>query len=161
MYIVSNLVYVDSMISLKKKFNEIVDVFFKKDLEFIKLRNVVCKDILRYEGDDKPGLKKVETMGAKNLAQYTNAKLKECAKLDAADKIEEILNNIILIFESLMAQHKYLAEHQVLMSKRLLEPYNSKPNSDIERLLIRKLEHIIGSTDVNKHIGMLKDYEYS
>lgn len=52
-------VFIESMIALKKKLNEIVDVFFKKDLEFTKLRNQVCKDILRYEGDEKLGTKKI------------------------------------------------------------------------------------------------------
>lgn len=127
------------MIALKLKFNDIVENFFRKDLEFTKLRNVVCKDILRYEGDEKLGIKKIEFMGARNLAQYANFKMRECAKLDAADKVEEILENISLIFQSLMSQDKFLSEHQIAMSKRLLEPYTNKPNSDVERILIRKL----------------------
>lgn len=87
-------------------------------------------------------------MGAKNLAQFTDKKVKECAKIDAADKVEEILNNIILIFQSLMSQDKYLSEHQIAMSKRLLEPYNTKPNSEVEKLLITKLGQIVGPKDI-------------
>ena len=112
-------VYVEGIIDLKKKCNLIVEQFFCKDVEFVKLKNQVFKDILRYEGD-KDDKKKIDFMGAKNLAQYSDKKIKDCAKLDAENKKEEILNNIILVFESLMAHDVFLIEHQKTLSKRLL-----------------------------------------
>ena len=60
-----------------------------------------------------------------------------------------------------MSQDKYLTEHQIAMSKRLLEPISNKPNSDVERLLIRKLEQIVGPKDISKHLEMLRDYDNS
>ena len=67
-------------------------------------------------------------MGAKNLAQDTDRKIIECARLESEDKREEILNNIVLVFESLMAPDVFLIEHQKAMKKRLLELYSGKPS---------------------------------
>ena len=81
--------------------------------------------------------------------------------MDAADRVDEILNNIILIFQSLMSQDKFLSEHQIAMSKRFLEPYTNKPNSEIQKLLITKLSQIVGPKDVEKHLGMIRDFDWS
>ena len=138
----------NDLLKLREKYDEIVAKSFDKDplmqtsmkLSFEKCINKSTKTTLA-------------------LTLYTDYLLKKGIKGMDENKIDQIFEQIILLFRYISAKDIFESYYKTYLSKRLLNAHSL--SDDAERLMIRKLKTECGSHYTSKIEGMLIDMRLS
>ena len=137
--------FIFELIKFKKEMNNFVKEHFKDIIYFQDINNKTFSSFMKKE------------KFVKELCKYLDYCMKIGFKGKSEEEIENILNDIILIFKCLNSKLEFQIESEKNMSKRLLK--NESLSIITEQKLISKLKEEAGVTYVIKMSGMVNDLE--
>ena len=137
--------YIIELIKFKKEMDIFVKEHFKNNIYFQDINHTTFSSFMKKE------------KFVKELCKYIDYCMKIGFKGKSEEEIENILNDIILLFKCLNSKLEFQIESEKNMSKRLLK--NESLSIIIEQKLISKLKEEAGVTYVIKMSGMVNDLE--
>ena len=141
---------IPALIELIKEIDKFILLYFDKDsIESI-------KEKIRL---NLTNIMKDKRIFAYSLSDYIDYCMTELFKDKSQEEIEQILNDIIFIFNIINIKLIFKDEFEMKLSQRLLN--NLSISLEYEKLFISKLKNIIGATYTSEMISMINDYEES
>ena len=141
---------IPALIELIKEIDKFILLYFDKDsIESI-------KEKIRLNLTD---VMKDKSIFAYSLSDYIDYCMTELFKDKSQEEIEQILNDIIFIFNIINIKLIFKDEFEMKLSQRLLN--NLSISLEYEKLFISKLKNIVGATYTSEMISMINDIEES
>ena len=141
---------IPALIELIKEIDKFILLYFDKDsIESI-------KEKIRL---NLTNIMKDKRIFAYSLSDYIDYCMTELFKDKSQEEIEQILNDIIFIFNIINIKLIFKDEFEMKLSQRLLN--NLSISLEYEKLFISKLKNITGVTYTSEMISMINDYEES
>ena len=141
---------IPALIELIKEIDKFILLYFDKDsIESI-------KEKIRL---NLTNIMKDKRIFAYSLSDYIDYCMTELFKDKSQEEIEQILNDIIFIFNIINIKLIFKDEFEMKLSQRLLN--NLSISLEYEKLFISKLKNIVGATYTSEMISMINDIEES
>lgn len=140
---------VGDLLKMKKTLDRIIDECFESNEKFIQAE----KDAFDYFINTRPN------KPAELVAKYMDAKLRAGNKEATDEELENLMDDVIVIFRFIQGKDVFEAFYKKDLAKRLL--LGRSASVDAEKSMLSKLKHECGAGFTTKLEGMFKDVELS
>lgn len=148
-------VYVDALLEIHGKYQQLVNVAFGGESEFVRALDNACKEFVNRNQICKSS----STRSPELLAKYTDTLLKKGAKAAEESELEEMLVQIMVVFKYIEDKDVFQKFYSRMLAKRLV--HTSSVSDDAETSMISKLKEACGFEYTNKLQRMFQDIQTS
>jgi cullin 1 len=148
-------VYVDALLEIHSKYQQLVNVAFTGESEFVRSLDNACKEFVNRNQICKSS----STRSPELLAKYTDSLLKKGAKAADESELEELLVQIMVVFKYIEDKDVFQKFYSRMLAKRLV--HTSSVSDDAETSMISKLKEACGYEYTNKLQRMFQDVQIS
>ena len=148
-------VYVDALLEIHGKYQQLVNVAFTGESEFVRSLDNACKEFVNRNQICKAS----STRSPELLAKYTDSLLKKGAKAADESELEELLVQIMVVFKYIEDKDVFQKFYSRMLAKRLV--HTSSVSDDAETSMISKLKEACGYEYTNKLQRMFQDVQIS
>lgn len=147
--------YVEAILSVRKKYNEIIQKAFLDDSKFVTSIDKACREFINKNKICQSNINKSPEL----LAKYSDSLLKKSNKISEDGEIDDILKDIMTVFKYIEAKDVFQKFYSKTLAKRLV--YGTSASDDMEESMISKLKEVCGSEYTNKLQRMFTDISVS
>jgi cullin 1 len=148
-------VYVDALLEVHGKYQQLVNVAFTGESEFVRSLDNACKEFVNRNQICKSS----STKSPELLAKYTDQLLKKGAKAADESELEELLVQIMVVFKYIDDKDVFQKFYSRMLAKRLV--HTNSVSDDAETSMISKLKEACGFEYTNKLQRMFQDVQIS
>lgn len=148
-------VYVDALLEIHTKYQDLVNVAFAGESEFVRSLDNACKEFVNRNQICKSS----STRSPELLAKYTDQLLKKGAKAADESELEEMLVQIMVVFKYIEDKDVFQKFYSRMLAKRLV--HTNSVSDDAETSMISKLKEACGYEYTNKLQRMFQDVQIS
>ncbi|EXJ89285.1 Cullin 1 [Capronia epimyces CBS 606.96] len=148
-------VYVDALLEIHGKYQQLVNVAFNGESEFVRSLDNACQEFVNHNQVCKSN----STRSPELLAKYTDQLLKKGAKAADETELEELLVQIMVVFKYIEDKDVFQKFYSRMLAKRLV--HSSSVSDDAETSMISKLKEACGYEYTNKLQRMFQDVQIS
>jgi cullin 1 len=149
-------VYVETVLSVWRKYAELVKAAFQNDAGFVASLDKACRRFLNNNpvtgGADGGGS---SSKSPELLARYCDQLLKKGSKGASESDVENILDDILIVFKYIEEKDVFLLFFSKMMAKRLIQ--ESSASEELEASMISKLKSVSGFEYTTKLQRMIQD----
>lgn len=149
-------VYVETLLKVFKKYNELVSGPFQGDPKFVAALDKACR---RYMNDNAISKSTTVSKSPELLARYSDKLFKKSAKNPEEDEMEAHLNDIMTIFKYLEEKDVFMTFYSKNLANRLIQ--GTSASEDSEGSMIGKLKSACGFEYTSKLQRMFTDITVS
>lgn len=148
-------VYVDALLDVHQKYQQLVTVAFTGESEFVRSLDNACKEFVNRNDVCKSNSSRSPEL----LAKYTDQLLKKGAKAADESELEDLLQQIMVVFKYIEDKDVFQKFYSRMLAKRLVNV--SSVSDDAETSMISKLKEACGFEYTNKLQRMFQDVQIS
>ena len=148
-------VYVDALLEVHSKYQQLVNVAFAGESEFVRSLDNACKEFV----NRNQVCKQSSTRSPELLAKYSDQILKKGNKTAEESELEEMLVQIMVVFKYIEDKDVFQKFYSRMLTKRLV--HTSSVSDDAETSMISKLKEACGFEYTNKLQRMFNDIQIS
>ena len=148
-------VYVDALLEIHSKYQQLVNVAFNGESEFVRSLDNACQEFVNHNQVCKSN----STRSPELLAKYADQLLKKGAKAADESELEELLVQIMVVFKYIEDKDVFQKFYSRMLAKRLV--HTSSVSDDAETSMISKLKEACGYEYTNKLQRMFQDVQIS
>lgn len=148
-------VYVDALLDIHGKYQQLVTVAFTGESEFVRSLDNACKEFVNRNEVCKANSSRSPEL----LAKYTDSLLKKGAKAADESELEDLLQQIMVVFKYIEDKDVFQKFYSRMLAKRLVNV--SSVSDDAETSMISKLKEACGFEYTNKLQRMFQDIQVS
>jgi len=148
-------VYVDALLEVHSKYQQLVTVAFTGESEFVRSLDNACKEFVNRNEVCKSNSSRSPEL----LAKYTDQLLKKSAKAADETELEDLLQQIMVVFKYIEDKDVFQKFYSRMLAKRLVNA--SSISDDAETSMISKLKEACGFEYTNKLQRMFQDVQIS
>lgn len=148
-------VYVDALLDIHSKYQQLVTVAFTGESEFVRSLDNACKEFVNRNEVCKSNSSRSPEL----LAKYTDSLLKKGAKAADESELEDLLQQIMVVFKYIEDKDVFQKFYSRMLAKRLVNV--SSVSDDAETSMISKLKEACGFEYTNKLQRMFQDIQVS
>ncbi|KAK4948142.1 ubiquitin ligase (cullin) of SCF [Elasticomyces elasticus] len=148
-------VYVDALLEIHGKYQQLVNVAFNGESEFVRSLDNACQEFVNHNQVCKSNT----TRSPELLAKYADQLLKKGAKAADESELEELLVQIMVVFKYIEDKDVFQKFYSRMLAKRLV--HTSSVSDDAETSMISKLKEACGYEYTNKLQRMFQDVQIS
>lgn len=148
-------VYVDALLDVHSKYQQLVTVAFTGESEFVRSLDNACKEFVNRNDVCKSNSSRSPEL----LAKYTDQLLKKGAKAADESELEDLLQQIMVVFKYIEDKDVFQKFYSRMLAKRLVNV--SSVSDDAETSMISKLKEACGFEYTNKLQRMFQDVQIS
>lgn len=148
-------VYVDALLEIHGKYQQLVNVAFNGESEFVRSLDNACQEFVNHNQVCKSNT----TRSPELLAKYADQLLKKGAKAADESELEELLVQIMVVFKYIEDKDVFQKFYSRMLAKRLV--HASSVSDDAETSMISKLKEACGYEYTNKLQRMFQDVQIS
>ncbi|KAK5944582.1 ubiquitin ligase (cullin) of SCF [Knufia obscura] len=148
-------VYVDALLDIHSKYQQLVNIAFTGESEFVRSLDNACKEFVNRNEVCKSNSSRSPEL----LAKYTDQLLKKGAKAADESELEELLQQIMVVFKYIEDKDVFQKFYSRTLAKRLV--HVSSVSDDAEMSMISKLKEACGFEYTNKLQRMFQDIQTS
>eukprot|EP01090_Pellita_catalonica_P012433 TRINITY_DN2700_c0_g1_i1.p1 TRINITY_DN2700_c0_g1~~TRINITY_DN2700_c0_g1_i1.p1 ORF type:complete len:762 (+),score=116.57 TRINITY_DN2700_c0_g1_i1:78-2363(+) len=149
--------YVETILSVYKKYNTLVIGSFKSDPGFVASLDKACRSFINDNAVCK--LAKSASKSPELLARFTDGLLKKSAKNPEEQEMEELLNDVMVVFKYIEDKDVFQTFYSKNLAKRLI--HGTSSSEDLEGNMIGKLKSACGYEYTSKLQRMFTDMTVS
>jgi cullin 1 len=147
--------YVDTLLEVHKKYNDLVQSAFNGEHGFVAALDKACGEFVNRNKVCRGASSKSPEL----LARFCDQLLKKSAKNPEEDELEEVLNNVMIVFKYVEDKDVFQKFYSKMLAKRLVN--GSSASDDTEGSMISKLKEACGFEYTSKLQRMLTDMSLS
>ncbi|KAG0050195.1 hypothetical protein BGZ83_005027 [Gryganskiella cystojenkinii] len=144
-------VYVDSLLEVHKKYNDLVQKAFRGEAGFVASLDKACREFVNRNKICKTSTSKSPEL----LARYCDALLRKSSKNPEESDLEEILNSIMTVFKYVEDKDVFQKFYSKMLAKRLVN--DTSASDDAEAGMISRLKEACGVEYTSKLQRMFTD----
>ncbi|KAJ3340603.1 hypothetical protein HDU93_006718 [Gonapodya sp. JEL0774] len=144
-------VYVESLLSVHKKYDAMVREAFKNDAGFVAALDKACREFVNRNNVCRVNSSKSPEL----LAKFCDSLLRKSAKVAEEGEVEEALNNVMIVFKYVEDKDVFQKFYSKMLAKRLVN--ESSASDDLETSMISKLKEACGFEYTSKLQRMFTD----
>eukprot|EP00038_Savillea_parva_P013983 m.9764 g.9764 ORF g.9764 m.9764 type:complete len:773 (+) comp2673_c0_seq1:137-2455(+) len=158
-------VFVDCLLSVHKKYTEMVRKAFDNDATFVAAMDRACKKFVNSNAVTKAA--KSTTKSPELLAKYCHGLLKKGSKIAEGQDVEVLLEGVMLVFQYLEDNDVFQKYYSKMLAQRLVN--STSESDDYESSMISKLKQKCGFewtqkfqrmfTDISTSRGMMQSFK--
>lgn len=148
-------VYVDALLEVHGKYQQLVNVAFNGESEFVRSLDNACKEFVNRNQICKSSSNRSPEL----LAKYTDTLLRKGARAAEESELEEMLVQIMVVFKYIEDKDVFQKFYSRTLAKRLV--HASSVSDDAETSIISKLKEACGFEYTNKLQRMFQDIQLS
>lgn len=148
-------VYVDALLDVHSKYQQLVTVAFTGESEFVRSLDNACKEFVNRNDVCKSNSSRSPEL----LAKYTDQLLKKGARAADEAELEDLLQQIMVVFKYIEDKDVFQKFYSRMLAKRLVNV--SSVSDDAETSMISKLKEACGFEYTNKLQRMFQDVQIS
>ena len=147
-------VYVTEILRVYKKYRQLVLLSFKNHRLFVVALDTACQKFINHNAvtDASP---KQPSKSAELIARYCDFLLKKSSKVSDETELEDILDDIMIVFQYLQSKDVFEKFYSSMLAKRLVEHLSM--SEDAEAAMISKLKASCGALYTSKLQKMFQD----
>jgi cullin 1 len=149
--------YVETILKVFKKYNDMVVSAFKNDHGFVGSLEKACRRFINDNEVCKAA--KTASKSPELLAKYTDQLLKKSAKTPEEQEMEQLLNDVMVVFKFIEDKDVFQSFYSKMLAKRLIN--GSSASEDMEGTMITKLKSACGFEYTSKLSRMFTDMSLS
>ncbi|PNF25320.1 Cullin-2 [Cryptotermes secundus] len=146
--------FVENMLSVHKKYKELIQDVFNGDQSFIGALDKACASVVNHRPNPKMACRSPEM-----LAKYCDSLLKKSSKGISESEIDEKLAQSITIFKYIDDKDIFQKFYARMLAKRLI--HSQSQSMDAEEAMINRLKQACGYEFTNKLHRMFTDMSVS
>jgi len=150
-------VYVESLLKVYKKYNELVVTAFRNDSGFVAALDKACRRFINDNAVCKAA--KSASKSPELLARFTDLLLKKSAKNPEEQEMEQLLNDVMVVFKYIEDKDVFQTFYSKMLAKRLI--HGTSASEDLEGVMIGKLKSTCGYEYTSKLQRMFTDMSLS
>lgn len=147
--------YVDTLLEVHKKYNDLVQTAFSGEAGFVAALDKACGEFVNRNKVCKGSSSKSPEL----LARFCDQLLKKSAKNPEEDELEDVLNNVMTVFKYVEDKDVFQKFYSKMLAKRLVN--GTSASDDAEGSMISKLKEACGFEYTSKLQRMLTDMSLS
>ncbi|KAI9312820.1 Cullin [Dichotomocladium elegans] len=147
--------YVDALLEVHRKYNELVQKAFSGEPGFVASLDKACGEFV----NRNDVCKSTSSKSPELLARYCDSLLKKNAKNAEESELEDLLNSIMTVFKYVEDKDVFQKFYSRLLAKRLVN--GTSASDDAEGSMISKLKEACGFEYTSKLQRMLTDMSLS
>jgi len=144
-------VFVDALLDVHKKFSDLVTVAFRGESGFVAALDKAFREFVNRNKISKNSTNKSPEL----LAKYCDSLLKKSAKNPEEGELEDLLNNIMIIFKYVEDKDVFQKFYSRMLARRLVG--QNSASDDAEASMISKLKEACGYEYTSKLQRMFTD----
>jgi len=158
-------VFVDCLLSVHKKYTEMVRKAFDNDATFVAAMDRACKKFVNKNAVTAAA--KSSTKSPELLAKYCHGLLKKGSKIAEGQDVEMLLEGVMLVFQYLEDNDVFQKYYSKMLAQRLVN--SASESDDYESSMISKLKQKCGFewtqkfqrmfTDISTSRGMMQSFK--
>ncbi|KAI8840058.1 Cullin [Chytriomyces cf. hyalinus JEL632] len=148
-------VYVEALLEVHKKYNELVMNAFRGESGFVSSLDKACKEFVNRNKVCNVGSSKSPEL----LAKFCDSLLRKSSKVAEDREVEEILNSIMTVFKYVEDKDVFQKFYSKMLAKRLVN--STSASDDAEASMISKLKEACGFEYTSKLQRMFTDMSLS
>eukprot|EP01100_Stratorugosa_tubuloviscum_P004613 TRINITY_DN215_c0_g4_i2.p1 TRINITY_DN215_c0_g4~~TRINITY_DN215_c0_g4_i2.p1 ORF type:complete len:811 (-),score=378.17 TRINITY_DN215_c0_g4_i2:114-2546(-) len=149
--------YIDELLKVYVKFNDLLLHSFRGDKDFAAALDRACRRFINDNAVCKEA--KSASKSAELLARFSDATLKKNSKNSDEKTLENLLDDIMVIFKYIEEKDIFMTCYSRHLSKRLI--YGTSASEDLESTMIGKLKSTCGYEYTSKLQRMFTDISLS
>jgi cullin 1 len=149
--------YVETILGVYKKFNDLVVGAFKSDSGFVAALDKACRQFINENAVCKAA--KSASKSPELLARYTDTLLKKSSKNPEEQQMEQLLNDVMVVFKYIEDKDVFQTFYSKMLAKRLI--HGTSASEDLEGTMIGKLKSTCGYEYTSKLSRMFTDMSLS
>ncbi|XP_037079902.1 cullin-1-like [Pollicipes pollicipes] len=144
--------YVQTILNVQRKYNEMVQGAFKNDAGFIAALDKACGKFI----NNNPVTKDAKSSKSPELlARYCDLLLRKSSKNPEETELEDILNQVMIVFKYIEDKDVFQTFYSKMLAKRLVQQMSA--SDDAEASMISKLKQACGYEYTCKLQRMFQD----
>jgi cullin 1 len=147
--------YVDTLLEVHKKYNDLVQSAFNDDSGFIAALDKACGEFV----NRNKVCNGVSSKSPELLARFCDQLLKKSAKNPEEEELENVMNGVMTVFKYVEDKDVFQKFYSKMLAKRLVN--SSSSSEDTEGVMISKLKEACGFEYTSKLQRMLTDMSLS
>ncbi|KAJ3101218.1 hypothetical protein HDU97_001569 [Phlyctochytrium planicorne] len=147
--------YVEALLAVHKKYNDLVNVAFRGEAGFVAALDKACREFINRNKVCKAGSSKSPEL----LARFCDSLLRKSSKVSDEKEVEEVLNNIMTAFKYVEDKDVFQKFYSKMLAKRLVN--STSASDDAEASMISKLKEACGFEYTSKLQRMFTDMNLS
>ncbi|GJJ68520.1 cullin 1 [Entomortierella parvispora] len=144
-------VYVDALLEVHKKYNDLVQTAFRGEAGFVASLDKACREFVNRNKICKTSTSKSPEL----LARYCDALLRKSSKNPEEGDLEDILNSIMTVFKYVEDKDVFQKFYSKMLAKRLVN--DTSASDDAEAGMISRLKEACGFEYTSKLQRMFTD----
>jgi len=149
--------YVETLLRVFKKYNDLVSGAFRSDSGFVASLDKACR---RFINDNAvTTVAKSSSKSPELLARFTDLLLKKSAKNPEEGEMEQLLNDVMVVFKYIEDKDVFQTFYSKMLAKRLI--HGTSASEDLEGVMIGKLKSTCGYEYTSKLQRMFTDMSLS
>jgi cullin 1 len=149
--------YVETLLRVFKKYNDLVTGAFRSDSGFVASLDKACR---RFINDNAVTVAaKSSSKSPELLARFTDLLLKKSAKNPEEAEMEQLLNDVMVVFKYIEDKDVFQTFYSKMLAKRLI--HGTSASEDLEGTMIGKLKSTCGYEYTSKLQRMFTDMSLS
>jgi len=147
-------VYVTTILQVYKKYKQLVLLSFNNHFLFVKALDQACQKFINRNAVTDRGSNQT-SKSAELIARYCDFLLKKSSKVSEETELEDILADIMVVFQYLESKDVFQKFYSSMLAKRLVEHLSM--SEDAEASMISKLKAACGALYTSKLQKMFQD----
>ncbi|KAL1915654.1 uncharacterized protein VTP21DRAFT_6413 [Calcarisporiella thermophila] len=147
--------YVDALLEVHKKYNELVQTAFCGDAGFVAALDKACREFVNRNKVCKDSSSRSPEL----LARYCDSLLRKSSKTTEEGDLEDLLNSIMTVFKYVEDKDVFQKFYSKMLAKRLVN--GTSASDDAEANMISKLKEACGYDYTSKLQRMFNDMALS
>ncbi|ORY39971.1 Cullin-domain-containing protein [Rhizoclosmatium globosum] len=148
-------VYVEALLEVHKKYNDLVQTAFRGESGFVSSLDKACKEFVNRNKVCTTGSSKSPEL----LAKFCDSLLKKSSKVSDDKEVEDVLNSIMTVFKYVEDKDVFQKFYSKMLAKRLVNQLSA--SDDAEASMISKLKEACGFEYTSKLQRMFTDISLS
>jgi len=150
-------IYVETLLKVFKKYNELVTGAFRSDSGFVASLDKACRRFINENAVTTAA--KSSSKSPELLARFTDLLLKKSAKNPEEGEMEQLLNDVMVVFKYIEDKDVFQTFYSKMLAKRLI--HATSASEDLESSMIGKLKSTCGYEYTSKLQRMFTDMSLS
>jgi len=149
--------YVETLLKVFKKYNELVVTAFRNDSGFVASLDKACRRFINDNAVCKAA--KSASKSPELLARFTDLLLKKSSKNPEEQEMEQLLQDVMTVFKYIEDKDVFQTFYSKMLAKRLI--HGTSASEDLEGVMIGKLKSTCGFEYTSKLQRMFTDMSLS
>jgi len=150
-------IYVETILKVFKKFNDLVVSAFRNDNGFVAALDKACRKFINDNAVCKAA--KSASKSPELLARFTDLLLKKSSKNPEEQEMDHVLNDVMVVFKYIEDKDVFQTFYSKMLAKRLI--HGTSASEDQEGTMIGKLKSTCGYEYTSKLQRMFTDMSLS